>query len=64
MRGIGIDLEVDIYATKLAKEKSRWTPMYGIKGELVKTVPTASAICGVFLLIIQNPNDGQSPKTQ
>jgi hypothetical protein len=29
MRGNGI------YATKLANETSPWTPMYGIKGELV-----------------------------
>jgi hypothetical protein len=47
MRGPRIDLEVEIYATKLANEASPWTPMHGIKGELVKTVPTASAICGV-----------------
>jgi hypothetical protein len=47
MRGTGMDLEVEIYATKLANEKSPWTPMHGIKGEIVKTVPTASAICGV-----------------
>jgi hypothetical protein len=47
MRGTGMDLEVEIYATKLAKETSPWTPMHGVKGELVKTVLTASAICGV-----------------
>jgi hypothetical protein len=48
MRGTGIDLEVDIYATKLANERSPWTPMYGIKGELVNS----------------NYLDGQSPKTR
>jgi hypothetical protein len=42
MRGTGIDFEVEIYATKLANETSPWTPMHGIKGELMKTVPTAS----------------------
>jgi hypothetical protein len=47
MRGTGTDLEVEIYATKLANETSPLTPMHGIEGELVKTVPTASAICGV-----------------
>jgi hypothetical protein len=28
MRGTGIDLEVEIYATKLANETSPWTPMH------------------------------------
>jgi hypothetical protein len=32
MRGTGIDVEVEIYATKLANETSPWTPMHGIKG--------------------------------
>jgi hypothetical protein len=47
MRGTGVDLEVEIYVTKLPNETSPWTQMHGIQGELVKTVPTASAICGV-----------------
>jgi hypothetical protein len=46
MRGTGIDLEVEIYATKLANETHEHQCME-LKGELVKTVPTASAICGV-----------------
>jgi hypothetical protein len=33
MRGAGIDLEVEIYSTKLANETSPWTPMYEIKKE-------------------------------
>jgi hypothetical protein len=28
-----IDLEVEIYATKLANENSPWAPMHEIKGE-------------------------------
>jgi hypothetical protein len=32
MCGTGIDLEVEIYATKLAYETSPWTPIHGIKG--------------------------------
>jgi hypothetical protein len=36
MCGTGIDLEAEIYDAKLANETSPWTPMHGIKGELVK----------------------------
>jgi hypothetical protein len=43
MCGIGMDLEVEIYATKQAHEHQ----CMELKGELVKTVPNASAICGV-----------------
>jgi hypothetical protein len=32
MRGTVTDLEVEIYATKLANETSPWKPIYGIKG--------------------------------
>jgi hypothetical protein len=42
-----VDLEVEIYTMKLANETSLLTPMHEIKGELAKTVPTASVICGV-----------------
>jgi hypothetical protein len=38
MRGTGIDLEVEIYATKLANETSPWTPMHGIAvGRIILT---------------------------
>jgi hypothetical protein len=32
MLGAGIDLEVEMYSTKLADETSPWTPMHEIKG--------------------------------
>jgi hypothetical protein len=32
MCGVGIDLDIEIYAAKLANEKSAWTPMHEIKG--------------------------------
>jgi hypothetical protein len=35
MREGGIDLEVEIYATKLANKTSPWTQMHEIKGELI-----------------------------
>jgi hypothetical protein len=48
MRGAGIDLEVEIYSTKLANETNPWTPMHeskkGGRGELAKTVPKARVI--------------------
>jgi hypothetical protein len=43
MCGAGIDLEVEIYSTKQAHEHL----CMKLKGELARTVPTASATCGV-----------------
>jgi hypothetical protein len=43
MPGAGIDLEVEIYATKQAHEHLRMK----LREELAKAVPTASAISGV-----------------
>jgi hypothetical protein len=59
MRGAGIDLEVEIYSTKLAHEHK----CMKLKGELARTVPTASVIHGVKpRLSALKPNSKQPTK--